>query len=157
MISWSNYEAKRVKTMKTIIRIDKKIESLQNLGADLKNKEKEKQKETQWLYLPKFKVEIQCELTHLNEDRKTTLKNLKAGEDVATYEILQYCRNEKLHHCFINFWARLKQNPDKISEQNGYEAGFYAGSDRASLICGWYPSDSVQALGVFIVRKKVKK
>jgi len=137
--------------------------------------------QTEWLYLPKFKVEIQCKLTHLDEDRQTTLKTLNEGEELATYEILQYCRNEKLHKCFIDFWARLKDNPDKISELNDYEARFYADSVRALLGCCWdnfpkksedpavkafyaaylrkkrsSPSYSDASLGVFLVRKKNK-
>ena len=112
--------------------------------------------QTEWLYLPKFKVEIQCKLTHLDEDRQTTLKTLNEGEELATYEILQYCRNEKLHKCFIDFWARLKDNPDKISELNDYEARFVADSGGAILFCCRGPSGTNASLGVFLVRKKNK-
>lgn len=109
---------------------------------------------TKWISLaPAFDYEIYPKLLHTNKLFEEQKECLKEGEEIASYEMLQYCRNQKLHECFIDFWARVFPNPDKISEANGYVAGFGADSDGAYLGCGWYPTGRDSSLGVFVVRK----
>jgi hypothetical protein len=167
-------------------KISKKKQELEALEKQFKKQ----QEKVEWMKVkaPFGDFEIQCKLTHLSENRKTTLKKIKEEShlcicghthvglkghkekcinckcksfennelDIATYEQLQYCRNNNLHKCFIEFWARLKENPNKVDEKNGYEARFDANSGRAYLYCNSSPSSTYSSLGVFVVRKKIR-
>ncbi len=83
-------------------------------------------------------------------------KLLKKGEQIADYSLLQELRNKKIDNRFKNFWVFVP-NPDKISKNNNYFARFGADSDRADLGCDGSPSGRNSSLGVFLIRKKVKK
>ena len=74
---------------------------------------------------------------------------------IADYLLVQKLRNEG-HKFLKDFWVFVPQ-PDKISKNNNYVAGFNANSDWAFLYCDWVPTSSNASLGVFVCRKKIKE
>ena len=81
---------------------------------------------------------------------------LRKGERIADYPLLQELRNSGKYEFLKDFWVFVP-NPDKISLDNKYVAGFGAGSVRADFGCGRGPGSRDAGLGVFVVRRKVKK
>ena len=81
---------------------------------------------------------------------------LRKGERIADYPLLQELRNSGKYEFLKDFWVFVP-NPDKISLDNKYVAGFSAGSGGADFDCDRYPDGRIAGLGVFVVRRKVKK
>lgn len=136
----------------------------------LQQKLEEQQNKTEWIEIPTaFNIwltqnyeqgityEISNKPLHTNKIWNEQKASLKKGEEVATYDLVQELRNTKRWpSTFTKFWVRVTPNPDKLSEENGSVAWFYADSYGAYLSCGGDPLDSDSALGVFVVRKKIK-
>ena len=81
---------------------------------------------------------------------------LRKGERIADYPLLQELRNSGKYEFLKDFWVFVP-NPDKISLDNKYVAGFSAGSGGAGFSCDRDPDSRDAGLGVFVVRRKVKK
>jgi len=113
--------------------------------------------DSEWLYIPELKIEVQKKIHHLNQTLSFAMKDLKKGESVITYEQIQWLRNSKYvkELNLLDTWEFVYPNPDKISG-NKYVAGFSANSDRAVLYCDRYLTSSNSSLGVRFVRKKVE-
>lgn len=137
--------------------IDNKILELQEKKKKLLEKQEREAQKSKWIKIPNSNYEILCEVTHKNKTLEQIRKDLNKGEEVATYEQVQLCRNLDIHPVFKEFWVFVYPNPDSISTNNNYVAGFGAYSGGAFLDCGRFPSISDTSLGVFIVRKISKK
>ncbi len=140
-----------------IYKIEEKIEKKEKEIKELKERLKQESDKTEWVYIPELKIEVQTKIHHLNKTLARAMKDLKEGESVITYEQVQWLRNSKYRDQLnlLNTWEFVYPNPDKISEDNGYVAGFYANSDYADLDCDGSSSNSSSDLGVRFVRKKI--
>ena len=137
-------------------KIEEQIEKLEKKLEGLKEKLKREIDKTKWLKIPEKEIEITSKPVHLGKTLSEARKLLNKGEEVASYELLQYLRNSEIYKkCFKKFWVFVYPNPDKISEENGYVARFGAGSDRANLNCNRDADYSNPSLGVFVVRKLI--
>lgn len=100
---------------------------------------------------------ISAEPMHFNKTFEEQKASLKKNESIASYELLQKLRNSKKYpDSFTDFWVRVFPNPDLISERNNYVAGFGAISVGADLCCYGDADGRYDALGVFVVRKKLR-
>ena len=136
-----------------IQQIDLKIKALEEKKKQLLSKQENNSKV--YIYLDKFKCWILPEVILKNKTYDEQKAEIPSGCEIASYEIIQYCRNNNLHKCFIDFWVHVP-NPDRISEKN-YVARFDANSGRADLGCNGDPTDTYPSLGVFVVRKRLKE
>ena len=107
-----------------------------------------------YIYLKKYKCWILPEVVLKNKTWKEQQAKVPKGLEIADYEIIQYCRNEKLHKCFEGFWVNVP-NPD-IRSRKKYVARFNAGSDWADLDCYWNPGGSDSSLGVFVIKRRMR-
>ena len=123
---------------------------------DLEEREKSEQSKNEWLYIPKLKIEVQTKIHHLDKTLAEARQDLKEGQEVISYEQIQWLRNSKYAEQLnlINTWEFVYPNPDKISENNNYVVRFYADSNGAILDCYWNPASANSALGVRFVRDK---
>jgi len=100
--------------------------------------------------------EISAGQMHDGKKYSEIVAKLKDNERIASFQEIQDLRNsEKYPKSFTKFWVFVP-NPDKISEKNNYVARFGAGSVRAGLYCDGDAVESYDAIGVFVVRKKLK-
>lgn len=100
--------------------------------------------------------EISAKPMHFNMTWKEQNELLNKGEKIADYPLLQKLRNSgKYPNSFKYFWVNVP-NPDNISKRK-YVAGFGADSDWAVLGCNGDPSYADATLGVFVVRKKLRR
>ncbi|HDK42117.1 MAG TPA: hypothetical protein ENG87_01955 [Candidatus Pacearchaeota archaeon] len=136
----------------------KKIEETEKKLKELKEKLKKETDKSSWLHIPELKIEIQTKIHHKDKTYAECENDLSKGESIPTYEQIQWLRNSKYKEQLnlIDTWEFV-QNPDKISKDNGYVAGFVAGSCYADLDCCGYASNSNSYLGVRFVRKKISK
>ncbi len=140
---------------KTQKQIEKKEKELKELKEQLKKEsDKEESKKSEWLYIPELKIEIQTKIHHKGKIYAECEKDLSKGESIPTYEQIQWLRNSKYRDQLnlLNTWEFV-QNPDNISKENGYVAGFYADSGYANLDCGRDSSDADSDLGVRFAKK----
>ena len=136
-------------------KIDEAEKKLTQLKEDLK-KENDK---SDWIKIPELKIEVQSKIHHKDKTYAECEKDLSKEESIPTYEQIQWLRNSK-YRDQLNLkdsWEFV-QNPDKISKENGYVAGFFALSGFAYLDCDVGSSYSISVLGVRFVRGlKMKK
>ena len=99
-------------------------------------------------------IEIQTKIHHLGRTYAECEKDCPEGWEIATYPILQELRNSK--HCdelnLLDTWEFVQQ-PDEISKNNNYVAGFWAASGWAGLFCDGGPAISFSSLGVRYFRR----
>ncbi len=140
-------------------------EKLERELKDINDKIKEESEKTEWIKISndficsvnsnngKCIYEISKKQLYNGKTYQKIKESLKDNEFIADYPLLQKLRNSnKFPDTFNKFWVFVP-NPDKISEQNGYVARFYACSGYAVLDCDYDASDSDSTLGVFVVRK----
>ena len=121
--------------------------------AQAEQKKKENQIETKIVNTPFGKFEVETKIHHLNKTYTECEKDCPKGWEIATYEILQYLRNNQAKEFnLINTWEFVKQ-PDKISNKNKFVAVFFAYSDGANLYCDRIPSSTNDGLGVRWIRR----
>ena len=136
-------------------KIEETENNLKKLREQLK-KEETKSEKSVWLYIPELKIEIQTKIHHKNKTYAECEKDLSKGESIPTYEQIQWLRNSKYKNKLnLDDTWEFVQNPDNISKENGYVAGFGAGSDCAYLDCDGGSSYSYSDLGVRFLRKKI--
>ena len=139
---------------------EQKIEETEIKLKQLKEKLKKelaKLEESEWLYIPELKIEIQTKIHHKNKTYKECEEYLGKRESIPTYEQIQWLRNSKyIDKLNLRDTWEFVQNPDKISKENGYVAGFYVDSDYAYLYCNGGSGNSGSSLGVRFVRKILK-
>jgi len=144
-------------------KLNKAKEDVEKYEKELESeKNKSNQSSDGWISIDNIKkgYEIQSKPHHFNCTLANAMKDLKNGEEVATYEVLQTCRNDeqlRIKLGLVDTWEFVYPNPDKISSDNGYVARFYADSDYANLYCGRVAVNSSSNLGVRFVRKKITK
>jgi hypothetical protein len=142
------------KTIQQRIEMHKKaIEELELKQKQKEEMEKNKINKKDYIYLDKFKCWILPEVILKNKTFEQQKAEIPKGCEIATYEIIQYCRDNNLHECFRSFWVNIP-NPDKMSMDKGYIAGFVAYSGWAFLVCGRNPSGAGSSLGVFVIRRE---
>ena len=103
--------------------------------------------------IEELKIEVETEIHNKGETLAEAMKYCPKNWRISTYAELQWLRNSK--YCkelgLLNTWEFVKQE-DKISENHGYVARFFADSDWAVLFCYRYPQYSDSDLGVRFVR-----
>ena len=130
---------------------------LKELREKLK-KELTKIEESEWIYIPELKIEIQTKIHHKNKTYKECEENLGKGESIPTYEQIQWLRNSRyIDKLNLRDSWEFVQNPDNISKENGYVARFVVGSGFAYLGCYWGSRYSSSSLGVRFVREISKR
>ena len=136
-----------------------KIEETEKKLVQLKEQFKKESEKKEWIKIPELKIEIQTKIHHKNKNYTECEKDLEKGESIPTYEQIQWLRNSKYKDQLnLDDSYEFVQNPDNISKENGYVAGFFADSDCAYLDCGRSSSYSYSDLGVrFVRRTKGKK
>jgi hypothetical protein len=144
--------------------IDKKEKIIEKETKELKALKEKLRLESEkdiWLEIPEKGIKIITKLQFTNKKYSDILKEVNESE-IADYNLLQELRNEgfksewKKYAFLKDTWAFVP-NPDELSKSNGYVARFDAGSGRARLGCNRYPSDTSWSLGVFLVKKILKK
>ena len=125
--------------------INKKKEELKKMEEKFKQ-----QNEVGDWYEYKKGWEISTKQQYNGKTYSQILKLVKE-ENIADYPLLQELRNKGLNF-LKEFWVFVP-NPDKISKDNKYVAGFLANSDRAYFGCDWVPTGTGPSLGVFVIRK----
>ena len=137
-------------------KIQKQIEKKEKELKELKENLKKETDKTEWLDIPELKIEVQTKIHHKDKTYAGCEKDLSKGESIPTYEQIQWLRNSKYKNQLnLDDTWEFVQNPDNISKENGYVAGFDADSDCAYLYCNGGSSDSYSVLGVRFVRKKI--
>lgn len=126
-----------------------------------KDRQEGNKEETDWIFIPELKIEIQTKIYHKNKSYNDLVNEFGKEyleEHLPTYAQLQWLRNSK--YCnqlgLIDTWEFAKQE-DEISKKNDYVAWFYAYSDGADFYCIGDPTLSNASLGVRFVRKKISK
>jgi hypothetical protein len=101
--------------------------------------------------IPELNIKISQQI--YNGKTYSEILKLVKEEQIATYEILQKCRNLDLNKYpqFKDFLAFVP-NPDKISKDNNYVTSFDANSNWADLYCSWDPNCGSPSLGVILFR-----
>ena len=138
--------------------IHQKIGETEKKLKELREQLKKETDKTEWLYISELKIEVQTKIHHKDKTYVECEKDLSKGESIPTYEQIQWLRNSKYRDQLnlLDTWEFV-QNPDNVSKENNYVAGFCAGSDFAYLDCGRYSGYSDSALGVRFVRKKISE
>jgi hypothetical protein len=137
--------------------IQEKLTKAELLVTQLKAKLEAEKNKTNWIKISKTE-EISTIQLHNNKTYAEILKLLNKDERIADYTLLRDLRNEGFDsnwtkYPFLkDFWVFVPQE-DKVSEKNNYVARFNANSDGADLGCDRFPSNSIDSLGVFVVRK----
>lgn len=137
-----------------------KLKQLKQQREKLDKQIKELEEKEEWIEVKDLGIKINKKqqfngLTYLD-----ILKEVKE-EEIATYEILQGLRNrfvdgEKQFNFLQDCWVFVP-NPDKIGKKNNYVAWFVAYSNWAYLNCDLSPVFTNAGLGVFLIKKLVKK
>jgi hypothetical protein len=129
-------------------RLDKQIKDLEEAE---KIKLEENKDKIVWTKIPELKIEISQQI--YNNKTYAEILNRVNEKDIATHDILFKLRKlTDKYSQFKDFWVFVP-NPDKISKDNNYVAGFGANSDGAYLNCYRDPTYRYAGLGVFVVRK----
>ena len=137
-------------TQEQIVKVEEKLKTL-------KEKLKKESDKSEWIDIPELNIQVQTKIHHKDKTYAECEKDLAKGELIPTYEQIQWLRNSKYKDQLeLEDTWEFVQNPDNISKENGYVAGFCAYSDFVCLGCGGVASVSVSGLGVRFVRKKVK-
>jgi hypothetical protein len=144
--------------------IDKKQKVIDKEETEIKQLKEKLRLESEkniWLEIPELGIKITNKLQFTNKKYSEILKEVNEN-DIADYPLLQKLRNEgfksgwKKYAFLKDFWAFVP-NEDEVSKANGYVARFFADSDYSSLVCWSYADVSNDSLGVFLVRKILKK
>jgi len=83
--------------------------------------------------------------------------DLSKGESIPTYEQIQWLRNSKYRDQLnlLDTWEFV-QNPDKISKEKNYVAGFCTDSGYADLDCCVFLAVRFRLLGYVLFVKKIQ-
>ena len=111
---------------------------------------------TKTIKTPFGTYEVETTIHHKGKMFAECEKDCPKGWEIATYELLQYLRNNHAKAFNLIDTLEFVQNPDTISRKKGNVAWFVAGSVVAFLNCSRNPDYSNSSLGVRFVRK-VKK
>ena len=141
---------------------EKVIEAKKNL-KELELKLQKEQDKSEWIKIPKLKIEIQSKIHHKGKsynELKEEFGEEYLEEHLPTYNQLQTLRNlehkKKYKLGLIDTWEFVKQE-DLISRKNGYVARFCADSGYAGLDCSRDSDYSYSGLGVRFVRRTKEK
>ena len=131
-----------------------KIDDAEKKLKQLKEQLKKENEKNDWIKIPELKIEVQTKIHHKSKTYAECEEDLSEGESIPTYEQIQWLRNSKYKDQLnLDDSYEFVQNPDNISKDNGYVAGFYAVSGYAYLGCDWVSSYSYSYLGVRFVRR----
>ena len=136
----------------------KEIEETEKKLKELREKLKKETDKSEWLYISELKIEVQTKIHHKGKIYAECEKDLGKEESIPTYEQIQWLRNSKYRDQLnlLDTWEFV-QNPDNISKENNYVAGFCADSGCAFVDCDGDSDDSSSSLGVRFIRKKISK
>jgi hypothetical protein len=135
--------------------LTEQIEKKKQEIKELEEKQKIQMEKTDWLTIPELGIEVQTKIHHKGKTLAQVRADLKGGEEVASYEQLQWLRNSKYCNALnlLNSWEYVYPNPDKICADKGYVANFGVDSGGADLCCNWDADGSFSGRGVRFVRK----
>ena len=149
------------KLKKQIAKQEEKVKAEEKKLKELKEKFRQEQEKDIYLKIPEKEIMITTKLQFKGKTYPEILKEVDESK-IADYNLLQELRNEgfksgwKKYGFLEDFWAFVP-NPDEVSKSNNYVARFVAGSGYAVLYCCCDSGDSNSALGVFLVKKILKK
>ena len=144
---------------KTSTQIQEEINNLQDQLKQVKDKEKAEEQKNKNKPVFTYIKELDLEISQLVYKDMTYAQILKLVDekDIATHNDLFALRSlVDKYPQFKDFWAFVP-NPDAVAKKNGYVAWFDAYSGWVGLYTSYYSGDSGSSLGVFVVKRKVKK
>jgi hypothetical protein len=135
--------------MTTIKQYKEEIVNIENIIKRLE--EQENQDKIIYTKIPELGIEISQQV--YNNKTYAEILEIVKEEQIVTHDMLFKLRSlTDKYPQFKDFWV-FCPNPDKVSKNNNYVAGFIAGSGWAWLGCSRFPTGVGSSLGVFLYRK----